>query len=181
MIEQPDRDFVSPLDGLFKCRSLVAWIVIFKFLDALFEKGSCVVPIESDTGAKHINKGEAPVLHAVVHQFRQLSWVTAKSSGNVSRSSDNRHSNRIERSLYIAKRGAFSFHIHQARRRGLTDGQPVNLVVHHNIEEVDIFSHRMNEVISADAVSIPITAGNNHVHFVIRKFRTGSHSKRTSM
>ena len=67
------------------------------------------------------------------------------------------------------------------RRRGLTGGQSINLVVHYDISHIQISTHGMKKVSYSDAVSIAITASNYDFQVGIGEMSAGSHRNGTSV
>src|SRR5262252_4576689 len=74
---------------------------------------------------------------------------------------------RIDRLFDVAVRHRLRLHSFAAGRRSLTGRQAINLVVHRDVQQVNIPAHRMNEMISPDAEPVSIASGHDHVQIVV--------------
>src|SRR4030095_5322021 len=74
---------------------------------------------------------------------------------------------RIDRLFDIAIRHRLRLHSFTAGRRSLTGRQAVNLVVHRDVQQVNIPAHRMDEMISPNSRTISIASGHDHVQIVV--------------
>src|SRR6516165_3233398 len=74
---------------------------------------------------------------------------------------------RIDRLFDVAVRHRLRLHSFAAGGRSLTSRQPVNLVVHCNVQQVNIPAHRMDEMISPDAEPVSIASSHDHLQIVV--------------
>ena len=88
-------------------------------------------------------------------------------SSYVGRARHQSERDRIDRHFNVAARRRLGAHVLHRCGRGLSSGEPVNLVVHHDVRYVDVAPHRMNEVTDAYAVAVAIASGDHHVEIVI--------------
>ena len=63
----------------------------------------------------------------------------------------------------------------------LTGRQAVNLVVHHDVGQVDVAPHGVDEMVAADAVAVAIAAGADDFQFVVAELDAGGHGKGPAM
>jgi hypothetical protein len=59
--------------------------------------------------------------------------------------------------------------------RRLVGGEAVDLVVHDNVEQVDIAPHGVHEMIAANAEAVPVAARDQYRHAVIGHLEAGGH------
>src|SRR5207249_653254 len=92
-----------------------------------------------------------------------------------------RHRHRVDRCLDIAERHALGLHADAAGRGGLAGGQTVDLVVHHDIQQVHVAAHGVDEVVAADAESVAVAAGHHHGQMVVAHLHPGGHCQCASV
>ena len=76
---------------------------------------------------------------------------------------------------------ALGLHADAAGRRGLAGGKAVDLVVHHDVEQIDVAAHGVDEVIAADAEAVAIAAGDQHSQIVVGQLHARGDSQRPAM
>src|SRR5262249_26694346 len=111
----------------------------------------------------------------------QMFLLAAKPARDVSGSPDHRQRHRINRILDAAMRGALGLHAFDACRRGLTGSEAVDLVIHDDIGQVHISSHRMQEMIAAYAVAVAIATDTDHLQIMIAELHPGADGQRTAV
>src|SRR4051794_39449467 len=77
------------------------------------------------------------------------------------------HRNWIDGPFDAAEGCAFGLHTDRTSRRDLAGGQPVDLVVHRDVEQIDIAPHGVHEMIAANAETVAVTPGHHHREVVI--------------
>ena len=82
--------------------------------------------------------------------------------------------NGVDGVLDVAKRGALGLHALAAGGRGLAGGQPVNLVVHHDVSQVHVAAHGVGEMVAADAEAVAIAAGADDLQLVVAELDAGA-------
>ncbi len=79
----------------------------------------------------------------------------------------------IEGCFDVAEGHALGLHADAAGGRGLAGGEAVDLVVHHDVGEVEVAAHGVHEVARADAEAIAIAAGYEHGQGVVGQLHAG--------
>src|SRR5947208_4781158 len=121
------------------------------------------------------------VPEALLHQLDQVFGLTAEPSSDKRRACGQGQADRIDRLLDVSEWHTFRLHTFSARRRGLACGQTINLVVHCDVEQIDIPAHRVNKVIAADSESVTVTACDDYAEVVIRKLDAGRYRQRPAV
>ena len=67
------------------------------------------------------------------------------------------------------------------RRRRLALGHSVDVVVHHDVGQVDVAPARVQEVIAADRVAVAVAAGDEHRQFGARDLEAGCRGERAAV
>ena len=73
----------------------------------------------------------------------------------------------------LPKGGALGLHPQGTGGGNLARGQPVNLVVHHDIREVYVAPGGVGEVVAADAVAVAVAAGDDNVQVMVAQLCAG--------
>src|SRR5262249_13883143 len=73
----------------------------------------------------------------------------------------------------VAEGHALRLHSHTAGGRGLACSEAVNLIVHDDVEQVNIAAHGVNEMIAADAEAVSVATSHHHSKVVIGQLYTG--------
>src|SRR5437899_1956482 len=144
---QADGNFIAPLIGLFECLIEIRRVVAL-FLEDLhtrIEPLVSVVLVVGDTGAEYIYQGKTFVRDGAFEHLDQVLLFAAESPRHVSRATDHCQWHRVNRVFNAPMRRALGFHAFDARWRSLARRQTVNLIVHHDVSQVDVSPHRMNE------------------------------------
>jgi hypothetical protein len=59
--------------------------------------------------------------------------------------------------------------------RRVEPGEAVDLIVHHDVEQVNVPAHTVHEVIATDAEAVTVAASHEYGQIVIRKLRSRRH------
>src|SRR4030095_5189684 len=59
--------------------------------------------------------------------------------------------------------------------------QAVNLVVHHDVGQVDVAPHRMDEMVASNPVAVAIAASADDFQFVVAELDAGGHGEGSAM
>ena len=169
LMEEPDVDFVSPQHRLLAGRLPVAGVVpfIFELPYSRLEELEVVVMVVGDTGAEDVDEREALVLDRFLDELREVLDVGAEAPSDISRAVHDRGRKGIDGKLEVSEGRALGLHVGAAGGRDLARGQAVDLVVHHQVGEVDVAARGMHQVVSADAVAVPVAAGRDHGELVV--------------
>ena len=180
LVEQPDVDFVSPRHRLLAGRLPVAGVVpfVFQLLDPRLEEREVVVVVEGDTGAEDVDEGEALVLDPVLDELREVLGVGAVAPSDVRRAVHDGGRDGVDGILEISERRAFGLHVGAAGGRDLARGQAIDLIVHHQVGEVDITARGMHQVVAADAVAVTVAAGRDDGELVVPQLGSRRHRER---
>src|SRR5215472_3919146 len=99
-----------------------------------------------------------------------MTLLAAEAAGNEGGAGGDGERNRVHGRLDISEWRALGLHAHLAGRRSLTRGQPVDLVVHREIQEIHVAAHGVNKVVAADPEAVAVAAGYGHRELVIGEF-----------
>jgi len=83
---------------------------------------------------------------ALFDQSRQVFLFSAEAAGDERGSRAKSQRNWIHQRFDVAKGHAFRLHAVAAARRGLAGGEAVDLVVHHDVEKVNVPAHAVHEM-----------------------------------
>ena len=134
--------------------------------------------VVSHARAEDIDERESFVLQPLLDELGQVFLFAAESASNKCCTRGQSHRDGIDRRLDAAVRCALGLHADGTGGRDLARGQAVDLVVHGEVEQVDIAAHRVDEMIAANSEAVAITAGHDHGKIVIREFHSRGHSER---
>src|SRR5262249_40555550 len=132
-----------------------------------------IVLVISHAWAEDVDQGKPFVLDRPFQHFNHVFLFPAEGARNISGTTDNGHRDRVNWVLHAPVRRALGFHPFNTRGRTLAGGQAINLVIHHDVGQIDIASHGMNEVISADSVAVAIAPGADYLQLVVTHFHSG--------
>ena len=90
--------------------------------------------------------------------------LAAESARDEAAARRQREGDRIEHALQVAERRRLGLHPRLAGGGDLAGRQPVDLVVHHDVRDVDVAAHRLDEVVQPDAVAVAVAAGRDDGH-----------------
>src|SRR5690242_14612090 len=90
---------------------------------------------------EHVEEGESLVQDALLYKLRQMFLFAAEATGNKCRSSSQSQRDRIQGGFNVAEGHALCLHSHAAGGRGLACSKAVNLVIHDDVEQIDIAAH----------------------------------------
>ena len=105
----------------------------------------------------------------------------AEPPGDKRRTRGQGQADRIDGLLDVSEWHTFRLHTFSAGRRGLACGQTINLVVHRDVQQIDIPAHRVDKVIAADSESVTVAACDDYAEVVIRKLDAGRHRQRAAV
>jgi hypothetical protein len=123
--------------------------------------------IEGDTRTEDVNQGKPFVQDSLLHKLGQMLRVAAKGACDKRGAIHDGRSNRIDRRLHAAKRRALGLHPTATGRGHLAGGQSVDLVVHHQVSQVNVPAGRVREMVSANSITVAVTARGNDRQLVI--------------
>ena len=63
----------------------------------------------------------------------------------------------------------------------LTGRQAINLVVHHDVGQIDVAAHGVNEMVAADAETVAVAAGADDFQLVVAQLDAGGHRQRAAV
>src|SRR5580692_12678741 len=101
--------------------------------------------------------------------------IGAVTPGDESGTDGQSQGDRIDWSLDIAERHTLRLHANAAGGRSLARGQSVDLIVHDDIQQIDIAAHGVDEMVSADSEAVTVSSSNQHCQFVISELQTCRH------
>src|SRR5881296_1813760 len=187
-VEQAERNPVAPhkrpLDRLRERGLHVARVVVLllQIVDALSEEIVRVDLVVCNAGRHAIDEGESVVLDAVLDEFGHALHVPAEGPRHVRGPRGKREGDGIHRILDDAlDRSGLRLHSLLRGRARLARRESVDLVVHHQVRDVEVPSHRVNEVPHPDSVSVPVAAGDNDLEIRIRELRALRDRQRPSV
>src|SRR5215470_7063642 len=102
------------------------------------------------------------MFNAQFNQFCKVFLLTAEAAGDKSSTRSQSEGNWIQRCFNVAERHTLRFHSQAAGWRSLTGGEAIDLIVHHDVQQIHIPTHRVHEMIATDSEPIAVTAGHNH-------------------
>ena len=108
--------------------------------------------VEGHAWTENVEQGEPLVFDTRLDQGYQLLDIAGVAARHPGCAVGNRTGNRVERQFDTAVRGALGLHPDLTGGGYLTGGQTVNLVVHHQVENVEVAPAGVGEVIAADTV-----------------------------
>src|SRR5205823_7067667 len=76
---------------------------------------------------------------------------------------------------------ALGLHALPAGGRDLPGGEPIDLIVHHEVGEIDVAAHDVHEVVPADAEAVPIAARNHHLETMVAELGSGRDGQRAAV
>jgi hypothetical protein len=74
-----------------------------------------------------------------------------------------------------------AFPVRRRGRRGLALGHAIDLVVHHDVGQVDVAPAGMQEVVAADREAVAVAAGDQHREVGTRQLQAGGHRQGAAM
>src|SRR5215469_2568504 len=158
-------DFFAPKERFLHrhgpVRSVVHRIVL-ELLQARAIPLVRIVVIVGHARAEDVEERKAFMLNALLDEFGEMLLIAAETAGHKRCARGQGQRNRVHRRLNIPEWHALRLHANAACRRSLTGGEPVNLIVHHNVQQVHVAAHGVNEMISTDAEAVAVTAGHQH-------------------
>src|SRR5688572_25090070 len=107
--------------------------------------------IERHAWTKRIDKRKALMLNAAFDELDEMFYLSGEAARHVGGPGCNGQGDRIDGIFDASSGGALCFHSFGARGRDLSGGEAVNLIVHDDIRQIDVSSHGMNKMITADA------------------------------
>ncbi len=131
--------------------------------------------VVGDARLQHVNQRVALVLNCQHNHLGQVLGVAAEAARD--EAGAHRHAQRdgVDRHLDAAlRRGAAQVAVF-AGRRILPLGQAVDLVVLHDVGDVGVAAHRVNEVVAADAVAVAIAGYGDDLQVVVRQLDASRH------
>src|SRR5205085_11749767 len=96
---------------------------------------------------------------ALLDEFSKVFLIPAEAPRHKSSARSKRQQNGIHGRFDVSKRHAFGLHANSARRRSLSRRETVNLVVHHDVQQVHVAAHRMDEMIASNAEAVAVSPG----------------------
>src|SRR5712691_1438380 len=157
-------------------RVVVRWIV-FELFHAWAEPLVGVVVVIGDARAEDIQERETLVPDALLDQSSQVFLFRAEPAGNERGARGKSQRNWIYRRFDVAEGHAFRLHADAAGGRCLAGGEAIDLVVHHDVEQVNVAAHAVHEVIATDAEAITVAARHQYGEIMIRKFHSSGYSQ----
>src|SRR5207302_1378735 len=118
------------------------------------------------------------VLDGPLDQRDEMFLLPGEPARDVGRAAHERHRDGIHRVLHAAERRALRLHPLAAGGRDLTGGETVDLVVHHDVGEIDVAAHDVDEVVAADAEAVAVAAGDYDLEAVVAELRPGRDRQR---
>ena len=137
--------------------------------------------IVGDARAEDIEEREALVLDTLLDQFGEVLLLAAEAARDERGACGQSQRNRIDRRFDVAEGHAFRLHADAAGGRCLAGGEAVDLVVHHDVEQVDVAAHGVHEVVAADAEAVAVAAGHQHGQIVIGELHSSGHRQRAAV
>ena len=123
--------------------------------------------VEGNTGTEDVNECKPFVLHAALDQLGQVADIAAVTACDVGGPVHDGTGDGVNRGLNAAERGALGAHAVAAGGRNLASGEAIDLVVHHDVGQVDVATGGVSEVVAADAVAIAVPAGDEYGEVVV--------------
>src|SRR5579864_4178406 len=117
------------------------------------------------------------MLNALLDEFSQMFLFGAEPAGDERGSGGESQRNWIHRRFDVAEGHAFCLHANAAGRGSLTGGEAVDLVVHHDVEKVNVAAHTVHEVIATNAEPVTIATRHQYGKIVIRKLHSSGDSE----
>src|SRR5579864_2347326 len=117
------------------------------------------------------------MLNALLDEFSQMFLFGAEPAGDERGSGGESQRNWVHRRFDVAEGHAFCLHANAAGGRCLAGSEAVDLVVHHDVEQVNIAAHAVHEVIAANAEAVTIATRHKYGQIVIRKLHSSGDSK----
>ena len=155
--------------------------VIFQFFDARAEPLEGVVVIVGDAGTEDVEEGEAFVFDGSLDEFGEVFLVGAESARDERRPGGEGERDGIDGGVDVAEGHALGLHADAAGGRGLSGGEAVDLVVHHDVGEVEIATHGVDEVAGADAKAVAVAARDEDGHGVVGELHAAGYGKRPAV
>ena len=137
--------------------------------------------VVGDAGAEDVDEREALVLDALLDQLGQVLLIGAEAARDEGGARGQRQRDGIDRRFDVAVGHALGLHADAAGGRGLPGGEAVDLVVHHDVDQVDVAAHGVHEVVAANAEAVAVAARDQHGHAVVGQLQAGGHRQRTAM
>ena len=87
----------------------------------------------------------------------------------------------IDGRVDIAEGHALGLHADAAGGRGLPGGEAVDLVVHHDVGQVEVATHGVDEVAGADAEAVAVAARDQDGHGVVGELHAAGNGERPAV
>src|SRR4029077_3474308 len=167
--QQSDGNFFAPLitalDRLVEIGRVMA--LFFENFHARIKPLVGVVLVVSDARTENVHEREALVLNGALEHFDHVFLFAAESARHISGTANDCHRDRINRVLNASVWRTLGLHSLDAGGRALGGGSIVDLVVHHDVSEVNVAPHGVNKMIAAYSVTVAVAASANHFQFVV--------------
>ena len=92
-----------------------------------------------------------------------------------------RRGDRVEGRFDASEGRALRLHAFATVGRNLAGGESVDLVVHHQVGQVDVAARRVGQVVAADAIAIPVASRADHGQAVIGHLDAGSNRQKAAV
>ncbi len=107
------------------------------------------------------------MLDTLLDQFSEMLLLAAEAAGDESGTCGESEGNGVNRRFDVAEGHAFRFHADATGGRGLASGKAVDLVVHNDVEQVDVAAHGVDEMVAADPETVTIASGHQNSELVV--------------
>ena len=182
--ESPDGDLITPEQRSFHCGHPVSGIVsrvVLELFHPRTEPLVSIIVIVCDAGAEDIQERETPVLDALLDQFCEVLLFAAEAASDEGGPSGQSQRNGVNRRFDVAEGHAFRLHADAAGGRGLACGEAVDLVVHDDVEQINVTAHAVDEVVAADPEAVAVAASHQYGQLVIGELHTGCYGQRPAV
>src|SRR5487761_111144 len=130
---------------------------------ALPEVVICVNLVPGDARTEHVDQRETLMLDSILYQLSQVLRVPGEPARDVTCARDKSQGNGVYRVLSHPLWSRLCDKVPRTRGRSLSRCQAIDLVVHYNVSNVEIPSHRVYKMPQSDAVSVPVSARHHNV------------------
>ena len=118
------------------------------------------------------------MLHRLHDQLGERLGVERRAAGHERGARGDREGQRVERRLEVAPRGGGRLLVGERRRRDLALGEAVDLVVHHQVGDVDVAAGGVREVARADGEAVAVAADRDDVEVGVGELHAHRHRQR---
>src|SRR3989449_148445 len=182
--EYSDGDLITPEQRLFHSSQPVGGIVsrvILELLHARTEPLISIIVIIGDTRAEDIQERETLVLYALFDQLCEVLLLATEAARDEGGPGGQGERNGVHWRFDVTEGHAFRFHADPAGGRGLASREAVDLIVHDDVEQIDVAAHGVDKVVAADTETVAVTASHQYCQIVIGKLHPSRHRQRPAV